>query len=279
MAKFILEGLSTPLVGEVISDDGLNVLVRDEFGEDVEIPRSRIIMVRKGSASAPRKPIIKTGDASPMSPVSPPEPSQDVKPDGVSKTPKEVKNEIIRDAFKSMVESKKKKRSSGVETREIMRSDAKVISGLSQIDPPPDPLTYDPDKKAPVDVVFEGAKNHAFRLNLPVELMSRGYTPALGREIFQNPEVKTFVNQIVLTSVPEVQKDKIVYQTGHIRDQGVDVANKLGVAAKTMAMASSLGGSAGSTFKKPERSFETDFAMKTSPFEELPLIKQSGEDK
>lgn len=274
MAKFVLEGLNTPLVGDIISDDGISITIREESGDELEIPRSRVIFVRKDVGAAPRKPIIKTGDGSP----NPLPPSSSVPP-LAPKTEQEKKTEMIRDAFKNMVESKKQKRTPDADVKQIMGADAKSLSGLSQIDPPPEPLTYDPNERTSVDVIFEGAKSHAFRLNLPIELMNRGYTPALGREIFKNPEVKSFINGVVLTSVPEVTQTTVTYNTEEISDAGTDVVNKLGVAAKTMSMASSLGGPKPGAFKKPEGVYETGFAMKNSPFESLPILRQSGPEE
>lgn len=278
MIRVRVEGLpSLFLQGHLIGEDDRYIYLQQEgSSKTMRIPQARVIYTEDFDTVSPA-PTLKTvvEDASNSvqepSPVIPQATSKDKLVREAAKKAKGRKKDQVREALASYFEKMK-------EPQSIMKSDAQSLSGLSQIDPPPPAPDYDPQDIVEVDVLFEGAKEGGFRIEVPKGAMTGRYTPTLGREIFSHQEPKNFLSGVILDGVPKVEDNKIIYTTktaGETPSSKTSMQDKLKLAGAAAAV--------GTTFNKEKGTPISDkmpntFSMTTSPFESLPTLSLNEED-
>jgi len=279
-----VEGLeSTFLEGVFAGEDNRYFSLVQANGKLVKIPLTRIVLIEEQEASFDMraKPTPPQFEPAFTSPVDQQEPTlasvianEPITPELVAKNVKTRKRKKVTDALEAYFDQMNNPGS-------IMRSDAKSLSGLSQIDPPPPMPVYDPDDLVLVDVVFEGAKTGGFKLDIPTGVMTGAYSPSLGREIFSYQEVKNFLNGIVLDGVPQVEANKVTYttknMTGSTASAEMDIKSKLELAGKAIAVGTTFA----TTDRPKPRPTPASFSMTDSPFNalaNLSLTEEPDED-
>lgn len=273
MIKVRVDGLpSLFLEGVDKGEDDRYIYIIEEGSTSVtRIPRDKVLYIKEMGESIVHSPIIKHGDSKTSvsnDVVKPQVASQQSVVREAAKEAKNRKNQKVKEVINEYFEKMKSPQS-------IMRSDAKSLSGLSQIDPSPPPPNYDPEDLVAVDVIFEGAKQGGFRMDVPQGVMNKGYTPALGRYVFSHQETKDFLNGVILDGVPTVENERVVYKTKKIEGEtpakAMGMQDKLKLAGAAAAMGTTFNQQKGQP-PKISTPLPTSFSMTASPFDALPNL-------
>lgn len=264
--KIKLKDSKTLLEGHFVGEDDSYVYLRTQIYGRVRVPQENISFLVDEEASASALPAPPVASQVPPNELpSPVAAATKEQPPLVGSLAEELAARKEAKLKKAMGKLSEQMRGSGKDY--IMKADPTALSELSQIDPPAEPNTYDPDNTKTVDVLFEGDKEGGFRLDIPVELMGGRYTPALGRSIFANVEVTNFIEGVMLQGVPKVTNDTVTYKTVNREapESNLNFQDKLKMAGAAI--------SAGTSFSKEKASPRpTSFSMTASPFDSLPKL-------
>lgn len=260
MLKVFVTGFDQPysVCGDLVKEDEKFLILLDG-GVHKRIPQSRIVYVEETDSdprviqsSLPQQvPVFQNVASEPV--VAPAPQPQEVQR---AKSPKASMAQEVRDSLKKAIEKKMAE-----------RADQNTIRP-TQVDPEPEPPPFDVNERIVANVVFTGAKQASFELEVPKDALNGRYTPALGREIFSYPETKNILaaGDVVLDGVPTIDGDTVTYSTKVIGRKELGVEEKIKVAGEMISMGSKLTDFAKGNVKTDVLTSTSNFSMSASPF-------------